>query len=59
MTLLHQATPMTADHQAKLEKTWSRMPQHVQELHRLVIGPTLAAMQDGLVELTRPTCSLS
>jgi NAD(P)-dependent dehydrogenase (short-subunit alcohol dehydrogenase family) len=47
-------TPMTADHQANLEKTWSRMPQHVQALYRPVLGPTLAAMRDGLEKSDPP-----
>jgi NAD(P)-dependent dehydrogenase (short-subunit alcohol dehydrogenase family) len=48
-------TPMTADHQANLEKTWSRMPAHVQQLYRPVLGPTLAAMRDGLEKADPPS----
>jgi NAD(P)-dependent dehydrogenase (short-subunit alcohol dehydrogenase family) len=47
-------TPMTADHQANLEKTWSRMPPHVRELYRPKLGPTLAAMRDGLEKADPP-----
>jgi NAD(P)-dependent dehydrogenase (short-subunit alcohol dehydrogenase family) len=47
-------TPMTANHQAGLEVTWSRMPSHVQELYRPKLGPTLAAMRDGLEKADPP-----
>jgi NAD(P)-dependent dehydrogenase (short-subunit alcohol dehydrogenase family) len=47
-------TPMTADHQANLEKTWSRMPQHVRDLYRPKLGPTLAAMREGLEKADPP-----
>jgi NAD(P)-dependent dehydrogenase (short-subunit alcohol dehydrogenase family) len=47
-------TPMTADHQANLEKTWSRMPPHVNQLYRPKLGPTLAAMRDGLEKADPP-----
>jgi NAD(P)-dependent dehydrogenase (short-subunit alcohol dehydrogenase family) len=47
-------TPMTADHQANLEKTWSRMPPHVIELYRPLLGPTLAAMKEGLEKADPP-----
>jgi NAD(P)-dependent dehydrogenase (short-subunit alcohol dehydrogenase family) len=47
-------TPMTADHQANLERTWSRMPPHVRELYRPKLGPTLAAMRDGLEKADPP-----
>jgi NAD(P)-dependent dehydrogenase (short-subunit alcohol dehydrogenase family) len=47
-------TPMTANHQVNLEKTWSRMPPHVRELYRPKLGPTLAAMRDGLEKADPP-----
>lgn len=47
-------TPMTHDHQANLEKTWSRMPPHVTELYRPFLGPTLAAMKQGLEKADPP-----
>lgn len=47
-------TPMTADHQINLEKTWSRMPSQVQELYRPVLGPTLTAMREGLEKADPP-----
>jgi NAD(P)-dependent dehydrogenase (short-subunit alcohol dehydrogenase family) len=47
-------TPMTADHQANLEKTWSRMPAFVQELYRPKLGPTLEAMREGLEKADPP-----
>lgn len=47
-------TPMTADHQVNLEKTWSRMPAHVQQLYRPKLGPTLSAMRDGLEKADPP-----
>jgi NAD(P)-dependent dehydrogenase (short-subunit alcohol dehydrogenase family) len=47
-------TPMTADHQANMEKTWSRMPPYVTQLYRPLLGPTLAAMKDGLEKADPP-----
>ena len=47
-------TPMTADSQANLEKTWSRMPPHVNELYRPKLGPTLAAMREGIEKADPP-----
>jgi NAD(P)-dependent dehydrogenase (short-subunit alcohol dehydrogenase family) len=47
-------TPMTANHEVNLEKTWDRMPPHVKELYRPKLGATLAAMHDGLVKADPP-----
>jgi hypothetical protein len=45
---------MTANHQVNQEKTWSRMPPHVRELYRPKLGPTLAAMRNGLEKADPP-----
>jgi NAD(P)-dependent dehydrogenase (short-subunit alcohol dehydrogenase family) len=47
-------TPMTADHEANMEKTWSRMPTHVRDLYRPKLGPTMAAIHDGLQKADPP-----